>query len=162
MEEKFDALAAHKKFAVQCFNGTWELVDKADRTQDDIDKMIHTAHASRYHWGEVVAAGTEKTGTINLERGDWQISMVYAISGMSESALYHAKRCLEICQKNKIGDFDIAFAYEAMARGHAIAGKTKEAKKYIDLAKEAGNAIKEKGDRDYFFSQLKTVPGHKD
>jgi hypothetical protein len=37
--------------------------------------------------------------------------------GRSEPALYHAKNCLEICEKNKIGDFNIAFAYEGIAKG---------------------------------------------
>jgi len=160
MAEEFDALAAHKKFAVGCFNGTWDLVDKKDRTQEELDKMIHQAHASRFHWGEVVAAGTENTGPVNIERGEWQVSMVYAISNMPESALYHAKRCLDICQANDIKGFDIAFAYEAMARSHAIAGDDGNAQKYIALAKESGNAIEDKGDRDYFFSQLETVSGY--
>jgi hypothetical protein len=77
----------------------------------------------------------------------------------ADSALHHAKRCLEICQQNNSGDFDIAFAYEAMARASTLAGDRPNCEKYVKLATEAGEQIKEAGDRDYFFNQLKTIPG---
>jgi hypothetical protein len=35
------------------FNETWRLMEREDRTRADDDRMIHTAHASRYHWGQV-------------------------------------------------------------------------------------------------------------
>jgi hypothetical protein len=140
----------HKKFAVGLFNLTWSLLDKKDRTKEEDDKMIHAAHASRFHWGEI---GT----SVHFERGEWQISRVYSVQKRSEPALYHAQRCLEICKENKIGDFDIAFAYEALARAYAVAGRKTECVKHIELAKKAGDQIKEKGDKDYFFSELKTI-----
>jgi hypothetical protein len=140
----------HEKFAKGLFNLTWDLLDKTERTKEDIDKMINAAHASRYHWGEI---GTP----MNLERGEWQISRVYSVLGRSEPALYHAKNCLEICEKNKIGDFDIAFAHEGMARAHAAAKQKAESKKYLDLAKKAGEQIKKKEDKDYFLKELGTI-----
>jgi hypothetical protein len=140
----------HKKFAVELFNLTWSLLDKQDRTRDEADKMIHAAHASRFHWGEIGQP-------VHFERGEWQISRVYSVLARSEPALYHAKRCLEICEENNIGDFDIAFAYEAMARAYAVAKKKGECEKYMQLAKEAAEQIEKKGDRDYFLSQLNTV-----
>jgi hypothetical protein len=77
----------------------------------------------------------------------------------SGSALYHARRCLEICQQNDIGDFDIVFAYEAMARASAGAREMSDCQRFIKSERAAGDQIKEKGDRDYFFNELKTVPG---
>jgi len=148
-EKKFSE-EEHKKFAVALFNLTWSLMDKKDRTREEDDKMIHAAHASRFHWGEI---GTP----VHFERGEWQISRVYSVLKRSEPAFYHAQRCLEICKANNIGDFDIAFAYEAMARAYAVAGQKAECKKYLELAKAAGDQIKEKEDRDYFFSELKTI-----
>jgi hypothetical protein len=148
-EKKFSE-EEHKEFAVGLFNLTWSLLDKKDRTKEEDDKMIHAAHASRFHWGEI---GTP----LHFERGEWQISRVYSVLKRSEPALYHANRCLEICKESSIGDFDIAFAYEAIARAHAVAGQKAECKKYIELAKIAGDHIKEKGDKDYFFTELKTI-----
>ena len=56
-----------KKFAAGLLNLTWSLLDKKDRTKEEDDKMIHAAHASRFHWGEI---GT----SASFERGEWQIS----------------------------------------------------------------------------------------
>ncbi len=64
---------------------------------------------------------------------------------------------MEVCPASKIGDFDIAFAYEGVARAHAVAGLKSECEKYIKLAKEAGEHIKGKEDKDYFFGELKTI-----
>lgn len=140
----------HKKMAASLFNLTWDLMDKTDRTPAEDDKMVHAAHASRYHWGEI---GTP----LEFERGEWQISRVYAVLNRPEPALYHARRCLEICQRNDIGDFDIAFAYEAMARAHALTGNAAEVQKYLGLARAAGEAIEEESNRNYFFGELETI-----
>ena len=152
-EEKFTEQEFHKKMGVSLFNRTWNLLDKEERTKEEEDAMVHAAHASRFHWGEI---GTP----LEFERGEWQVSHVYSVLNRPESALYHAQRCLEICTENNIKDFDIAFAYEAVARAYAVAGNELESKKYIELAKEAGEKIEEKGDKDYFFSELKTIPGY--
>jgi hypothetical protein len=84
------------------------------------------------------------------------------VLGRAEPALYHARRCLDICTQHNIGDFDIAFAHEAMARSLALAGNSAEAEKHIAEGKKAAEGIKDAGDRDYFLSQLKTVPGYRD
>ncbi len=154
-EEKSTEEEGHRKFAVDAFNLVWDLLGKEERTEGEDDKMVHAAHASRFHWGEI---GTP----LEFERGEWQISRVYSVLNTPESALHHAKRCLGICKENDIGDFDIAFAYEAMARASAIAGEQAEAEKYIQLGKEAGEQIAEKGNKDYFFSELRTIPGYQE
>ena len=148
--EKKPTPEERKKLGIRLFNLTWSLMDKKDRTKEDVDKMIHAAHASRFHWGEV---GTP----IEFERGEWQISRVYSVLRRSEPALYHAKRCLEICKDNNIGDWDIAFAYEAVARAHATAGSKIECQNFLKLAKEAGEQIKKKEDKEYLFSELKNI-----
>ncbi|NWG11041.1 hypothetical protein HXY33_04735 [Candidatus Bathyarchaeota archaeon] len=149
-EKKTEEKNFHKKFAVDSFNLVWTLMENKNRTIEENDKMIHAAHASRFQWGEI---GTP----VEFERGEWQISRMYTVLNRPEPALYHAKRCLDICKQNNIGDWEIAFAYEAMARAYATAGNKTECEKYIKLAKEAGELIKEKGDKDYLFNELKTI-----
>lgn len=112
--------------------------------------MIHAAHASRFHWGEI---GTP----LEFERGEWQISRVYSVLKRSEPALHHAERCLDICRKNSIGDFDIAFAYEALARAYAVAGQKIQSEAHLKLAREAAQLIKKEEDKNYFLSELKTI-----
>ncbi len=140
----------HRRFAVDLFNLTWSLLDMEERTVEEDDKMVHAAHASRFHWGEI---GTP----LEWERGEWQISRVYAVLNRPQPAVYHAERCLALCEANEIGDFDLAFAYEALARAHAVAGDAAKSREYVELAKQAGEQIEDDGDREYFFSELETV-----
>jgi hypothetical protein len=140
----------HRKLAIDLFNLTWSLLDKKDRTKEEDDKMIHAAHASRFHWGE--------TGTpLEFERGEWQISRVYSVLKRSEPAIYHAKRCLEICKTHNISDFDIAFAYEALARAYAVTESKAQCEENLRLARKAGMQIKKEEDRNYFLSEVKTI-----
>lgn len=140
----------HRQLGVDLFNFTWTLIDKSDRTADESDLMIHAAHASAYHWRQVGEP-------MNFQRSDWQLSRVYALLGRPEAALHHAQRCLEVCQSEGIGDFDLAFAYEAMARAYSESGKRDDARQYLEEAQEAGEMIKKKDDRDYFFAELESV-----
>lgn len=143
--------AWHRTFAVDLFNLVWELMDKNERTPEEDDRMLHAAHASRYHWGEI---GTP----LEIERGEWQISRVYSILHRPQSALYHAERCLKICTAHEIGDFDLAFAYEAMARAYAVAGEFDKSQEYVELGKQAGQQIEDEDSRTYFLRELGTVP----
>jgi len=150
-ESKYTAPEFHKKMAVDLFNAVWGLLDQPERAPNENLKMLHMAHASRHHWGEV---GTP----LNFERGEWQISRVYAVLGRAEPALFHAQTCLAICQEHGYGDFDLAFAYEAMARAHAVAGDAAERDRYLKLAQDAGEQIAEDEDKGIFFADLNTVP----
>lgn len=140
----------YRQLAKELFNQTWALLDNTDRSENEDDLMIHTSHASRYHWGQI---GTP----LEFERGEWQISRVYAVLERSEPALYHARRCLEICKANTIGDFDLAFAYEAMARAYSVAKNVPECERYLKLAEAACDRIEDKGNREYVLSELDTI-----
>lgn len=139
----------HKKLASQLFNQTWDLLDKENRTKSEDALMIHKAHASMYHW-------MQDSTPLHFQRGEWMISHVYSSLGMSESALYHAKRCLDLTLENKIDDFDLTFAYEAIARAYSIQNKDK-AKEYIQLAKKSLDQIKKPEDRQYAESQINNI-----
>lgn len=159
MTDEKSELDWHKKMAKSLFNHTWDLIDKgADRTQADNDEMIHSVHASRYHWGVLVEKKEEGAGPVNLARGEWQISRVYALLGLPESSLYHATRSLEICEENGIGDFDLSFAYEALARAHSLINRdSDEFKKYFELAKKSAENIEKDGNKSYLLSELGTI-----
>jgi hypothetical protein len=140
--------------ASQLFNDAWRLMELERRTSDDDDRMIHTAHAARYHWGQV-----PDSTPAHVARGEWQISRVYSVLGRAEPALHHAGRVLEICQENGIGDWDLGFAYEALARAHAVAGDAARARDYTDQALAAAAHIADDEDRDLLLADLDTIPG---
>jgi hypothetical protein len=142
----------HRRLAADLFNQVWTLMETPDRTPEQTDAMIHAAHASRHHWSHASGARPE-----NMARGEWQCSRVYAVLGRGEPALWHARRVLEICEANGIGDWDLAFAYEALARAHAVAGNRQEVERYLIHAREAGEKIAEDDDRELLLSDLATI-----
>jgi hypothetical protein len=139
-----------RRLAVDLFNHVWTLLETTERTVEQDDEMVHAAHASRFHWGEIGEPA-------NLARGEWQCSRVYAVLGRGEPALHHARRCLEICQKHEIGDWDLAFAYEALARASRVAGDLEGRERYAALGRKAGIQIVEAGDRELFEADMATV-----
>lgn len=153
VEAKEDLLAAdvQRKVAVRLFNGVWTLMATENRTPADDDRMLHMAHASRYHWGQVGAP-------VNLARGEWQCSRVYAVLRRPEPSLFHARRVLEICEENGIGDFDLAFAYEALARAHAVGGNAELARQMTEKALAAADGIAKAEDRALVLADLETIP----
>lgn len=144
--------ADDRALATALFNGTWELLERSDRTRDDDDRMLHMAHASRFHWG---TAGT----AANLARGEWLCSRVYAVLGRAEPSAHHAQRVLDICDANGIGDWDRAFAFEALARAAAVAGDAAAARAYTEQALKAADVIADPEDRELLFADLESVPG---
>jgi hypothetical protein len=149
--ERDDPANLHRRLAVELFNEVWTYLEKPDRSAAEDDTMIHAAHASRHHWGIV---GT----SVNLARGEWQVSRVYAVLGRAEPAIYHAQRCLEICVANGIGDFDIAFAHEALARANAVGGDPVAAAEHLSRARELAEHINEDDDREILLDDLATIP----
>lgn len=150
-EQTDSARELHRKLAAELFNETWELLERAERTPDDDDRMLDAAHASRYHWG---IAGT----VVNRARADWQLARVNSVLGRLEAARYHAQRCLEGCVVHAIGDFDLAFAHEAVARAAALAGDHATAARHIALGEQAAAGIAEEEDRRHFLDDLASVP----
>lgn len=140
----------HKKTAINLFNEVWDLMEKKERTSEENLQMIHKAHASRFHWGEVGSP-------VNFSRGEWQISRVYAVLNRPEPCLVHAKRNLEIVLEHDIKDFDLAFAYEALARAYSLNGDTASKERYRKLAEDASRAIEKDADRNLVLEDLGTI-----
>lgn len=129
-------------------------MEQENRTAEDDDRMIHAAHASRYHWGQVPEATPA-----NLARGEWQISRVYTVLGRAEPALHRTRRVLAICERGGVEDWDLAFALEALARAYAVAGDAARARQYTDRALAAAGDILDEADRALVLADLETIPG---
>jgi hypothetical protein len=114
--------------------------------------MLHMAHASRFAWGEAPECGPE-----NIARGEWLCSRVYSVLGRAEPALWHAQRCLDVCEAAGIGDWDLAYAYEALARAASAAGDDVQAGEWRAKARGAGDAIAETDDREQFERDFATL-----
>jgi DNA-binding transcriptional MerR regulator len=145
-----DDPALHRHWGKTLFNDVWRLLEKEDRTPDDDALMVHQVHASTWHW---LQCGTAN----NAARGEWICSRVYCVLGHAEPALYHARRVLDICQRNGIGDWDLGFAYEALARAHSVAGDYAEARRWVEQGRLASEDVAEDDDRELLLSDLDSV-----
>ena len=141
-----DAIQEAKKL----FNETWDLLDKQDRTDEDNAMMLHKAHASCYLWRSA-------NNPVNDARGEWQVSRVYSTLGYGQPALLHGLRSLEICKKHNIGDFDLAFGYEAVARSYAVCGEGDKMSEYKNLGIEACDDITKDEDKSYALGELSNI-----
>ena len=141
--------AEQREYAVSLFNRTWDLLELSERTPEQIDEMIHIAHASCYHWGQVGAPA-------NGARGEWQCARAYATLGHSEPALWHARRCLEIVEPGGEGfeDWDLPSAQQALAHAHLAAGDRDEARRWAGRAAEGAARIEDPEDRELIESQI--------
>lgn len=140
----------HKKMAIDLFNLTWDLIEKQDRTESENDTMVYAANASRYHWGIVGSA-------LNFARGEWQISRVYAILDRAEPALHHANKSLKLCLEHDLGDFDLGFAYEALARANAVKGNLAEQERNIELALETAEKVDNEENKNWLLKNIDAV-----
>lgn len=139
-----------RQLAVDLFNHVWRLLEMLDRTVEQDDEMVHAAHASRYHWGEVGDAA-------NRARGEWQCSRVYAVLGRAEPALHHARRCLAICQEQGLGDWDLAAAWEALARACLVSGDRAGLEQALEHGRAALAGIMEDEDRQVAEADLEEI-----
>jgi hypothetical protein len=139
-------VSTERQLGVDLFNETWRLIG----SRENDAQMVDCAHASAYHWSRAEECKPE-----NRARSEWLLSRVYTVAGRAEPALHHAEQCLWICDDEGLGDWDRAFAYEALARAAKAAGDEDAARRNIDLARAV--AIAEDEDRDLLERDLGTI-----
>lgn len=149
-EEKMTREEFHKKIAIETNNGIWPILDKEKPSQEELEEALHMAHTSMYHWSKVGKP-------INKARAEYMISRVSSAMARGEPALFHGKRCLEITEETGIADFDLAFAYEAIARAYAVYSDSKNCEYYKKLAQKAVDEVKGEEDRKICQGELDKV-----
>jgi DNA-binding transcriptional MerR regulator len=140
-----------RALARKLFNETWTMLEKESRTPDEDERMIHMAHASRFHWDSV---GDDQNRAI----GEWQVSRVYSVVGHAEPALYHAQRCLHYSQRPGIEVWMLASAHEGLARAQAVAGDLEAARDARDRALALIEQEPELEERKVILAQIDTLP----
>lgn len=142
-----------RRLAANLFNQTWKLLEQQDRTPEETDRLIHIAHASRFHWGEV---GTNA----HLARGEWMCSRVYVSVGRPEAALHHARRCLAYvdAHPDEMEDWDLPYAHEALARSYALSDDVEAARRHAAEARRLAESVAGDEERELLFRDLATLP----
>ena len=143
--------AAQRALAAALFNRVWTLLEQESRSEAQDAEMMHAAHASTYHWMQIGEP-------VNRARGEWQCSRVYSVLGQAGPATFHAQKVIELCQREGLGDFDLACGYEALARAAAVAGDGDESRRWAELARTAAAGVADDEDREIVLSDLETLP----
>ena len=81
----FDTALAHRFFSADCFNKTWEFIEKPERTPDDDERMIRLAQTSMWHWTNRPDCKRQQ-----ISIGYWLLARVYAIAGRTQDARRYA------------------------------------------------------------------------
>jgi hypothetical protein len=142
-----------RQLGVDLYNDTWRLLEK-ERTPEDDDELLHQAHASAYHWLKAPECEPK-----NRARSEWLCSRVYSVLGRAEPALHHAERSLAICEEHagNVEDWDLAFAYEALARASRVAGNDEDAQHYEQQGRELAEQISDPEDKEIVLRDYATL-----
>jgi hypothetical protein len=142
--------AEEMALAKRLFNACWDLIEKENRTAADDLEMIHLAHTSRWHWGNV-------GGLKEIAIGEWQCARVHALVGHGNTAFMHATRAKELSADLPQPNFMSASASEALAFAAYIQGNLDEAKRYKAEALELLTEVDEK-DAAPILAQIHELP----
>ncbi len=147
----FDIQQAHKYFSADCFNKTWDNMDKdGDRSNEENMEMLHTAIASLWHWTQ-----REDVTPKNLSIGYWQVSRVYCLVKQPNNARRYGLLALEYAKE--LSPFLKGYAYETLARAEKIANKRVIMKEYLAKAREMLEQIDSEEDRQALARDLDAI-----
>jgi hypothetical protein len=148
---QFDIGTAHEYFSAECFNKTWEYIDKVNRRSIEEDMaMLHTAIASLWHWTQRKDVQPE-----NLSVGYWQVSRVYNLIKQPHNARTYGLLALKYTEKLK--PFFKAYAYETLARAEMLAGNRVIMLVYLEKAHRMAEQVEDEDDRQLLLKDLETV-----
>lgn len=142
--------ALHKHFSTHCFNESWKLIDKENRSDEENEEMVHYAMASLFHWSK-----REDCTDRHKSIGCWQVSRCYALAGGHEQAERYGKLCLEFSEKEE--PFYLGYAHETLARVHGLNGNTDLKDKHLQIAKELCHQIKDKEKKELLEADLSNI-----
>ena len=147
----FDVQGAHKFYSADCFNKTWDLMDKdSDRSTEENMEMLHTAIASLWHWTQ-----REDVTPKNLSIGYWQVSRVYCLIKQPNNARRYGLLSLKYARG--LSPFLQGYAYETLARAEMLADKRFIMKEYLAKAREMLEQIEDEEDRQALATDLEAL-----
>jgi hypothetical protein len=143
-----------RQLGVELYNSSWALMERPDRTPEADDELVHHVHASMFHWLQAPECEPK-----HRARGEWLCSRAYAVLRRAEPAMHHARRCLELCEQHadNVEDWDLAFAYEALARASRVTGDEDEARRYEERGRKLAERIADPEDKKIVLDDFATL-----
>lgn len=145
-----DLQPIHQKLSVACFNSTWDIIDKTDRTSSDEIAMLLRAMTSLWHWTQRADCTPR-----NLSVGYWQVSRVLTLIGQGDLAWKFGELCRDSSSPDE--PFYLAYAHEALARAATILGRTDDARNHLEEAHRLAEAVPDPADREPLLKDLASI-----
>lgn len=147
----FDIQQAHKYFSTDCFNKTWDNMDKdGGRSTEENIEMLHTAIASLWHWSQ-----RNDVTPKNLAIGYWQVSRVYCLIKQPHNARRYGLLSHQYSKDQS--PFLRGYAYETLARAEMIANKRVIMREYLAKAHQMLEQIEDEEDKKILSKDLETI-----
>jgi hypothetical protein len=147
----FDIQQAHKFFSADCFNRTWDNMEKdGGRSTEENTEMLHTAIASLWHWSQ-----REDVTCENLSVGYWQVSRVYCLIGQPNNARRYGMLSLQ--HAKDLSPFFKGYAYETLARAEMIANKRVIMLTHLERARDMLALVEDGENRQLLVKDLATI-----
>jgi hypothetical protein len=146
-----DVQLAHQHFSADCFNRTWSLIEKPDRTPADTEAMVLCALASLWHW-------TQRSDCTdrNLSIGHWQVSRTYALAVQGANAMHHARRSRALLPEGS-PPFYLGYAHEAIARAAIVLGDRELFVEHLKAARQCAAEVTDARERQWLDNDLKSL-----
>ena len=148
----FNISTAHKYFSADCFNRTWDYIEKPVRTKSEDEAMLHLSLASLWHWTQ-----REDCTSTNLSIGYWQVSRVFALLRQADNARYYGELCLEAAQKEGVPPYYLGTAYETLARAELVAGNLDKMEGFLIQAHQVATLLPDPEEKKMLLSDLATI-----
>jgi hypothetical protein len=148
----FDLFMAHKYFSAECFNRSWDFIDKPVRKPEENDAMLQLSLASLWHWTQ-----REDCTKTNLAIGYWQVARVYALMHQPDNARRYGELCLEASKGEGVEPYYRGTAYEALARAEAVAGNQDKMEDYLIQAHQIAAELSDPEEKKMLLSDLATI-----
>jgi hypothetical protein len=151
--------AQHRILAAKLYNSCWELLDKRELSEEQHAQLLSRAHASAFHWGEVIRLGGH-AGPTQMNVADWMLSRVYAVIGAPDLARIYGLRSLKIYEEHReIGPFYGGFSHEALARAARLAGEDTLLQHHLRAARKLAEPVADASDREWLIQNLQQLDG---
>lgn len=107
----------HRQIASLRFDSGWNLHERTDRSADDMEVVIDSARASRYH-GPKRDDGEPGNTAISSRR----LSRVYSAAGHVDAASRYGQESLDVCTSSGLSPFRTGYALEALTSAAYVGG----------------------------------------
>lgn len=135
--------------SAECFNLTWDLLVRPERSKEEDAEMVRLAQESLEHWNHR-ADVTDRNRSI----GHWLVSRACAVADRHAEAWEHGLQALEFAREDT--PFYLGYAHEALARAakglrrqQAMEEHLKEARALAAQVQDAEQRLMLRGDLEW-------------